>query len=83
MSRRSIFALGLVSAGTNNSKVAEILRGLSHYYQRDHMHVFLVRLATGLLYAGKGLVTLNPFYSDNLLYSKVAMGGLAIVAVAM
>ena len=83
MSRRSIFALGIVSAGTNNSKVSEILRGLSHYYQRDNMHVFLVRIATGLLFMGKGLTTLNPFYSDNLLYSKVSMGGLAIVATAM
>jgi len=83
MSRRAILALGIVSAGTNNSKVSEILRGLSHYYQRDNQHVFLVRIATGLLFMGKGLATLNPFYSDNLLYSKVAMGGLAIVATAM
>jgi 26S proteasome regulatory subunit N1 len=85
MSRRAIFALGLVSAGTNNSKIAELLRGLALYYRSssDHSHVFLVRVAQGLLFAGKGIVTLNPFYSDKLLYSKVSMGGLIIVAAAM
>lgn len=83
MSRRAIFALGLVSAGTNNSKVADILRGLAFYYEKDHNHIFLIRVAQGLLFAGKGLVTLNPFYSDRLLYSKVSMGGLIIVANAM
>lgn len=85
ISRRAIFALGLVAAGTNNSKVADLLRGLGLYYRNssDHTHVFMVRIATGLLFAGKGIVTLNPFYSDKLLYSKVSMGGLIIVAAAM
>jgi len=83
MSRRAIFALGIVGAGTNNSKVSQILKGLSHYYTKDQSHVFLVRIATGMLFCGKGLVTLSPFYSDRLLYSKVSMAGLVIVAVAM
>ena len=83
MSRRAIFALGLISAGTNNSRIAGILRGLSAYYERDHKHIFLIRIAQGLLHSGKGLVTLNPFYSDRLLYSKVSMAGLIIVAHAM
>ena len=83
MSRRGIFALGLVAAGTNNSKVSQILRGLAHYYQKDETHKFLVKVALGLLFSEKGLVTFNPFYSDRLLYSKVSMGGLITVAVAM
>ena len=83
MSRRAIFALGLISAGTNNARVAGILRGLASYYERDPKHMFLIRISQGLLHAGKGLVTLDPFYSDRLLYSKVSMSGLIIVANAM
>ena len=31
----------------------------------------MVRIAQGLLHMGKGLVTLNPFHSDNELMRKV------------
>jgi len=42
---RAIFALGLIGAGTNNSRVANILRGLALYYAKDKDHLFMVRIA--------------------------------------
>ena len=39
------FALGLIGAGTNNSRVAGLLRQLSAYYAKDQNHLFMVRIA--------------------------------------
>ena len=60
-----------------------ILRSLADYYEKDPDHLFLARISQGLVNAGKGLVTASPFYSNRLLYSKVAMGGLFIIANGM
>ena len=54
----SIFALGLVGAGTNNSKLAGTLRQLSSYYQGPGSEatsgqLFLVRIAQGMVHMGK------------------------------
>lgn len=72
-------ALGLVSAGTNNSRVAGLLRQLSEFYNREANNLFMVRIAQGLLHMGKGLMTIHPFHSDRLLLSSVAMGGILTV----
>jgi 26S proteasome regulatory subunit N1 len=56
---------------------------LALYYHNDRGHEYLVRVAQGLVAAGKGLVSGNPFYSDGFLYSKVSMAGLFIMANAM
>ena len=50
----AIFSLGLVGAGSNNAKVAQLLRSLANYYYKEPNHLFLVRLAQGLLFLGKG-----------------------------
>lgn len=55
---RSIIALGLIGAGTNNSRLAGILRQLASYYGGDNSlanHLYLVRIAQGLLHMGKGI----------------------------
>ncbi|KAJ8905956.1 hypothetical protein NDN08_002457 [Rhodosorus marinus] len=75
----AILSLGLVGAGTNNSRIAALLRQLSSYYHKDPQQLLLVRLAQGLLHAAKGLVTMNPFYSENLLLNPIALGGLLTV----
>jgi 26S proteasome regulatory subunit N1 len=75
----AILALGLVGAGTNNSRIAGLLRQLSEFYAREPNPLFMVRLAQGLLHAGKGLMTLHPFHSDRLLLSPVALGGILTV----
>ena len=47
----AIMALGLVSAGTNNSRVALLLRQLSTYYGKDtHFTIFVVRIAQVLFF---------------------------------
>lgn len=75
----AILALGLFSAGTNNSRVAGILRQLATFYAKDTNLLFVVRLSQGLLHSGKGLVTLSPLHSDKLLLSYPALAGLLTV----
>ena len=75
-SQSAIFAMGLVGAGTNNSRVAGLLRTLATFYRSEPTLLFVVRLAQGLLHMGKGLISLNPFHSDRLLLSPVALSGI-------
>jgi len=49
----AILALGLIGAGTNNSRIAGLLRQLVGYYYKDPNHLFVVRIAQGLLHMGK------------------------------
>lgn len=79
VSQNAIFAMGLIGAGTNNSRLATILRQLATYYSKEPNHLFLVRIAQGLLHLGKGLLTINPLQSDQMLLNKVALSGLLIV----
>jgi 26S proteasome regulatory subunit N1 len=60
----AIFGLGIVSAGSNNSRVAGLLRQLSEFYAKEANHLFVVRIAQGLNAAAKGLVSMSPFHSD-------------------
>jgi 26S proteasome regulatory subunit N1 len=76
----AIVGLGLCSAGTNNSRVAGLLRQLSVFYAKEPNPLFMVRLAQGLLHMGKGLLTLAPQHSDRLLLSKPALAGLVTLA---
>eukprot|EP00823_Brevimastigomonas_motovehiculus_P002027 TRINITY_DN1318_c0_g1_i1.p1 TRINITY_DN1318_c0_g1~~TRINITY_DN1318_c0_g1_i1.p1 ORF type:complete len:926 (+),score=227.84 TRINITY_DN1318_c0_g1_i1:113-2890(+) len=79
VSMNAILALGFLGAGTNNARIAGILRQLVSYYAKEANHLFLVRISQGLLHLGKGLMTLNPYQSDNLLLNKVALAGLLVV----
>ena len=79
ISQNAILAMGIVSAGTNNSRVAGLLRQLSEFYSKEAGHVFCVRISQGLLHMGKGLVTLNPFHSDRMLMSGSALGGVMVL----
>ncbi|CAL1394127.1 unnamed protein product [Linum trigynum] len=72
----AIISLGLIGAGTNNARIAGMLRNLSSYYYKDATLLFCVRLAQGLVHLGKGLLTLNPYHSDRFLLSPVALAGL-------
>ena len=72
----AIFALGIVGAGTNNARIAQLLRHLSSYYQKDPTVMVVVRLAQGLLHMGKGTMTLNPYHSNRQLLCSPAIGGL-------
>jgi 26S proteasome regulatory subunit N1 len=74
----AIFSLGLVSAGTNNSRLAGQLRQLAAYYSEDTNSLLIVRISQGLLHMGKGLMTLNPIHSQNFLTNNVGLAGLLI-----
>ncbi|KAF9914649.1 proteasome regulatory particle base subunit [Lobosporangium transversale] len=72
----SIFAMGMVGAGTNNARVAQMLRHLASYYHKDASCLFVVRIAQGLLHMGKGTLTINPLNTDRQILSPVALAGL-------
>ncbi|PGH26979.1 26S proteasome regulatory subunit rpn-1 [Polytolypa hystricis UAMH7299] len=79
----SIFAMGLLGAGTNNARLAQLLRQLASYYHRDQNSLFMVRIAQGLLHMGKGSLSVSPFHTDRQVLSRVAAAGLLTVLVAM
>lgn len=79
----AIFAMGLVGAGTNNARLAQLLRSLASYYHRDQNSLFMVRIAQGLLHMGKGTMSLNPFHTDRQVLSRVAAAGLLTVLVSL
>lgn len=79
LSQNAIMALGIVSAGTNNSRVAGLLRQLSEFYSKEAGHIFCVRIAQGLLHMGKGLMTVNPQHSDKMLINYPALAGILVI----
>jgi len=79
----AIFAMGMLGAGTNNARLAQLLRQLASYYHRDANALFMVRIAQGLLHMGKGTLTINPFHTDRSVLSRVAAAGLLTVAISL
>lgn len=76
----AIISMGLIGAGTNNARLAGLLRQLAGYYAKDPSALFMVRISQGLLHMGKGLMTINPFFSDRFLMDPIAMGSLVVLA---
>lgn len=72
----AIFAMGLVGAGTNNARLAQMLRQLAGYYHKEPDCLFMVRIAQGLVHMGKGTIGINPFFSDRSIMSRPAVAGL-------
>ena len=83
MALRSILALGLISAGSNNSRIGGLLKNLGIYYEEENDYCFIIRIALGLLYSGKGLVGINQYFSEGFLYNKTGMAGLFIIFISM
>lgn len=79
----AIFAMGLLGAGTNNARLAQLLRQLASYYHREQETLFMVRIAQGLLHMGKGSLSISPFHTDRQVLSRVSAAGLLAVLVAM
>lgn len=78
----AILAMGLVGAGTNHAKLAQMLRQLSSYYQRDSDCLFMVRIAQGLVHLGKGTMAISPLYSQKSVLSNSGLAGLLTVLIA-
>ncbi|VEU44572.1 unnamed protein product [Pseudo-nitzschia multistriata] len=79
ISQNAIIGMGVVSAGTNNSRVAGLLRQLSEFYSKEASHVFCVRIAQGLLHMGKGLMTMHPFHADRMLLNGPTLAGVLVL----
>lgn len=82
VAHNSIFAMGLVGAGTNNARLASMLRQLAQYHAKDANNLFMVRIAQGLTHLGKGTLTLSPYHSDRQLMCPVAVAGLLATLVS-
>ena len=75
----AVMALGIIGAGTNNARLAGMLRQLSSYYFKDPTLLFLVRVAQGLVHAGKGLLTLSPHHTGGAFLSRPGLAGLLVI----
>lgn len=82
VAQNAVVALGIVGAGTNNARLAGILRNLASYYYKEPTLLFLVRTAQGLAHMGKGLIGLSPYHTDKQLLSGVALAGILAVLTA-
>lgn len=78
----AVLAMGIIGAGTNNARLAGLLRSLSAYYAKEPAMLFLVRVAQGLVHMGKGLLTLAPHHAHGQLLSGPALGGILAVLTA-
>ncbi|KAK9463669.1 armadillo-type protein [Lipomyces oligophaga] len=79
----AIFSMGLVGAGTNNARLAQLLRQLASYYSKEANSLFMVRIAQGLLHLGKGTLSLSPFHTERQILSNVSLAGLLTVLVSL
>lgn len=70
-----LLSLGIVGAGTNHAKIAEILRG-HRVHPSNLSALFCRRVALGMLYAGKGLLTLSPIMMNGRVVCPVALASL-------
>ncbi|XP_011877960.1 PREDICTED: 26S proteasome non-ATPase regulatory subunit 2-like isoform X2 [Vollenhovia emeryi] len=78
----AILALGLVGAGTNNARLATMLRQLAAYHAKNPSHLFLVRISQGLVHLGKGTLSLSPLRYASKVLDYTALAGLMVVLVA-
>ena len=53
VAHNAIFGLGLLGAGTNNARLAAILRQLAQYHAKDSNNLFMVRVAQVNKFAGE------------------------------
>jgi 26S proteasome regulatory subunit N1 len=82
VSMSAILALGLVGAGTNNSRLSGNLRYLATYFGTSPEQLFVVRVSQGLIHMGKGMMSLSPLHSNKFLFSNVSLAGLITVLYA-
>ncbi|TMW46881.1 hypothetical protein DOY81_008045 [Sarcophaga bullata] len=83
VAHNAIFAMGLVGAGTNNARLAAMLRQLAQYHSKDPSNLFMVRIAQSLTHLGKGTLTLSPYHSDRQLMNPMAVAGLMATLVSL
>eukprot|EP00397_Hematodinium_sp_SG-2012_P005278 GEMP01005296.1.p1 GENE.GEMP01005296.1~~GEMP01005296.1.p1 ORF type:complete len:899 (+),score=229.92 GEMP01005296.1:349-2697(+) len=75
----AIFGMGLMGAGSNHARMAGLLRQLAGFYAKNADALFMVRIAQGMLYMGKGLMSLSPLHSDRFLINPVSLASLVVI----
>lgn len=78
----AILALGIIGAGTNNAKIASLLRQLSGFFYKDPVNIFATKLSIGLLHSGKGMISLSPLRANKSLVSNVSLASLLLFGLA-
>ncbi|KAJ8582455.1 hypothetical protein M405DRAFT_830643 [Rhizopogon salebrosus TDB-379] len=61
----AIFAMGLAGAGTNNARLAQMLRQLAGYYYKEPDCLFMVHIAHGQRHHWD-----KPFFSDRNIMNR-------------
>ena len=79
----AILAMGLVGAGSNNARLAQMLRQLAGYYYKEPDCLFMVRVSQGLVHMGKGTIGINPYHTDRQLMSRNAVAGILALLTSM
>ncbi|XBW35983.1 hypothetical protein QEN19_001556 [Hanseniaspora menglaensis] len=82
VSSNAIYAMGLLGAGTNNSRLAQLLRNLASYYSNSNSLLFMTRMSQGLVHLGKGTLTLDC-YNDSGVLNKTTLASLLTVMVGL
>ena len=78
-----IVSLGIIGAGTNNTRITSVLQELRQSYKTGPGYVMkAINLARGLLGLGKGTLCLNALRYDKKLISKTSVGSFLIIAFA-
>lgn len=75
-------ALGILGAGTQNSKIIGILKALEGFHSENPQIVMIIQISIGLCHLGQGLMSLSPTYDDNGTINPVALGSLLVLAFA-
>lgn len=78
VAQSAILATGILSFGSNHTRVASRLRALISYYSRDaHTFSTFARIALGLVFAGKGLLSIAPLHGERTLVDQRTMACLS------
>ncbi|XP_012287501.1 26S proteasome non-ATPase regulatory subunit 2 [Orussus abietinus] len=78
----AILALGLVGAGSNNARLATMLRQLAAYHAKNPAHLFLIRISQGLVHLGKGTISLRPLHYASKVPDQAGLAGILVVLVS-
>jgi 26S proteasome regulatory subunit N1 len=73
-------ALGLLAAGTMNTRALTVLKTLAGFHKDTEAVVVMMHIAEGLVSLGQGTLTLSPTYGDSLILNPVALGALLVLA---
>ncbi|KAF9764989.1 26S proteasome regulatory subunit RPN1 [Nosema granulosis] len=71
----TIYALGIIGAGTQNGRIQKALDQQLAYFYKDPKASSVLKISQGLLNLGKGLMSLSPFfYEKSFLCPKSFIG---------